>query len=348
VRGRDLQAAEAALAEGAEAAVAAGSRCVQARISVLRADIRNMQGTPNAETLAECERAAAVLEAGGDLDGLAEALAHVGKLRYWLEDFPGSAAALERAIACAKQAGNRRVQMRASHWLAVTFSVLPIPVDAAVTRAEQLLRDARGDAWAEADMLKPLCVLYAYQGRFADARAAITRSQAVLARLGAKPALAESAIPAALVGLHTGDPALAERYAREGYQAVRALGERGQYVNGLAGLLAEALYAQGRFDEARQTIEQALEAPVTGGDDMLSLQARLLARDGQFAEARELLSRAEASPFPHVFTAGSGLDARGQGRGGMAHRGPRAWPRPACAPPCGSTTTAGQQASPSG
>jgi hypothetical protein len=45
------------------------------------------------------------------------------------------------------------------------------------------------------------------------------------------------------VGLLTGDPAAAERYAREGYQAVRALGERGQYVNDLAGLLAEALYA---------------------------------------------------------------------------------------------------------
>ena len=294
----DLQAADAVLAQGAEAATAASDSCTQARISVLRADIRNMRGATNAETLAECERAAAVLEAGGDTDGLAEALTHAGKLRFALSDLPGSAEVLERAIACARQAGNRRVQMRASYWLAVTFHVLPIPVDAAVTRAERLLRDARGDLWAEADMLKPLCVLYAYQGRFADARAAITRSQAVLASLGAELALAESAIPAALVGLHTGDPAAAERYAREGYRAFRALGHRGGYVNGLAGLLAEALYAQGRFDEARQTIGQALEAPVVDGDYPLSLQAQLLARDGQFPEARQLLAQAEASLPP--------------------------------------------------
>ncbi|MGD0376802.1 MAG: hypothetical protein ABSB01_19725 [Streptosporangiaceae bacterium] len=55
--------------------------------------------------------------------------------------------------------------MRASHWLAVTFHELPIPADAAVRRAEQLLREASGDPWAEADLLKPLCVLYAYTGR---------------------------------------------------------------------------------------------------------------------------------------------------------------------------------------
>ena len=167
-----------------------------------------------------CQQAAAVLEAGGDLDGLGEALTHAGKLRFWLGDLTGSAEMLERAIACAKQAGNRRVQMRASHWLAVTFHTLPVPVDVAVTRTEQLLRDAGGDVWAEADMLKPLCALYAYQGRFADARAAITRSRAALTRLGAKLALAESAIPAALVALTAGDPAEAERYAKTGIPGV--------------------------------------------------------------------------------------------------------------------------------
>ena len=294
----DLQAADPVLAAGAETAAAAGARCAQARISALRADIRNMQGTPNAETLEHCERAAAVLESGGDLDGLAEALTHAGKLRFWLGDLTGSAEVLERAIACAKQAGNRRVQMRASHWLAVTFHVLPIPVDVAVTRAEQLLRDARGDAWAEADMLKPLCVLYAYVDRFADARTAITRSQAVLTRLGAKLALAESAIPAALVGLTAEDPAAAERYAREGYQAFRAMGEGGELMDGLVGLLAEALYAQGRFDEARRTVEQTQTAPVTIRYDKRLTEAKLLARRGQLTEARQVLSKVEASASP--------------------------------------------------
>ena len=106
--------------------------------------------------------------------------------------------------------------MRASHWLAVTFSLLAIPADAAVARTEQLLAEASGDPWAEADLLKPLCVLYAYVGRAADARAAIDRSQSMFTGFGAKLALAESAVPAAFAGLLIADPAAAERYARQG------------------------------------------------------------------------------------------------------------------------------------
>ena len=208
------------LSEGSEVAAAAGAPTVQARIRVLRADIRNLQGLGSAEALAECEAAAGVLESGGDLDGLAEALTSVGRLRFWLGDAAGSEEILERAIACARHSGNHRAQMRASHWLAVTFHVLPIPADTAIARTEQLLQDASGDLWAEADLLKPLCVLYAYLGRLADARAAIDRSQSIFAGFGAKLALAESAIPAALVGLIIGDPAAAERYAREGYAGV--------------------------------------------------------------------------------------------------------------------------------
>ena len=74
-----------------------------------------------AETLAECEAAAAVLESHGDLEGLAEALTAAGKLRFWLGEVAAGGEVLERAIACARRSGNSRAQMRASHWLAVTF-----------------------------------------------------------------------------------------------------------------------------------------------------------------------------------------------------------------------------------
>ena len=68
----ELQGAQAVLSDGIQ--VAAGVPAVQARIRVLLADVRNLQGAGIAETLAECEAAAAVLEAEGDLAGLAEAL----------------------------------------------------------------------------------------------------------------------------------------------------------------------------------------------------------------------------------------------------------------------------------
>jgi tetratricopeptide (TPR) repeat protein len=256
-----------------------------------------LRGLGNAEALAECEAAAAVLESEGDLDGLAEALTAAGRLRFWLGDIPASQVVLERAITCARHSGNRRTQMWASHWLAVTFSLLAIPADTGVARAEQLLQDASGDLWAEADLLKPLGVLYAHVGRVADARAAIDRSQSIFTGFGAKLALSESAVPAALVGLIIADPAAAERYARAGYEACRAMGERGVYVVDLAVLLADALYEQGRFDEAQQLIDRANAEPSSAtSSTTLLIEAKLLARRGQFAAARQLVGQAEALP----------------------------------------------------
>ena len=295
----DLEHADTVLSEGSQVAAGAGALAVQARIRVLRADIRDLQGGRHAEALAECEAAAAVLESEGDLEGLAEALTAAGRLRYSLGDVPASQIVLERAIDCARQSGNHRAQMRASHWLAVTFHVLPIPADAAVARAEQLLQEASGDPWAEADLLKPLSVLYAHIGRVADARAAIDRSQSIFAGFAAKLTLAESAIPAALMGLIIGDPVAAERYARKGYEACRAMGERGEYLVDLAVLLANALYDQGRFDEAQQLIDEASADPSPDkiGATWLT-EAKLLARRGQFAAARQLLGQAVAPMSP--------------------------------------------------
>ncbi len=297
LEGGDLDRADTVLSDGLEVAAAAGAPAVQARIRLLRADVRNLQGLGNAEALAECEAAAAVLESEDDLDGLANALTEVGRLRFWIGDIPASHITLERAITSARDSGNRRSQMRASHWLAVTFSLLAIPADAGTARAEQLLRDAGGDLWAEADMLKPLCVLYAHVGRVADARAAIGRSQSIFTGFGAKLALQESAIPAAITSLIIGDPAAAERYARQGYESCRAMGQHGGYVVDLAVLLADALYEQGRFDEAQQLIDQAKAEPSSATVSTTRLtQAKLLARRGQFAAARQLVGQVEALP----------------------------------------------------
>jgi tetratricopeptide (TPR) repeat protein len=259
--------------------------------------VRNLQGAGHAEMLAECEAAAAVLDAEGDLAGLAEALSAVGALRWGLGDVLAGGEVLERAIACARQSGHHRAQMRASKWLAVSYNVLPIPVGAAVARTEELLHDARGDTWAEADLLEALGVLYAYLGRSADARAAIDRSQSIFARSGAKLALAESAFPAGLAELTLGDPVAAERYYRAGYETFHAMGER-NYLVGMTLMLAEALYRQGRFDEAAQMIEQPRDETPAFYAVMALTRAKLLARRGQFAAARRLADEQEAQLPP--------------------------------------------------
>jgi tetratricopeptide (TPR) repeat protein len=223
-----------------------------------------------------------------------------GRAQFWLDDPAAATEALERAISYARQSGHHRAQMRASHWLAVTFRVLPLPADTAIARIEELLQAASGDLWAEADLLKPLCILYAYLGRATDARAALARSRGIFARFGAKFALAESGIPASVMEQALADPAAAERYLREAHEALRAMSER-RYLVVVTTRLAGALYAQGRFDEAQQMADEAQAADVPDADawsGALNLRAMLLARRGQLPAARRLLAEAEALITP--------------------------------------------------
>src|SRR5207248_1882676 len=76
-----------------------------------------------------------------------------------------------------------------------------------------------------------------------------------------------------------------------GYEICRAMGEQ-VYLSSIAGLLAEALYAQGRLDEAQQMTEEAQAAASPGDIDAQAhwraARAKLLARGGQFPAARAL------------------------------------------------------------
>jgi DNA-binding SARP family transcriptional activator/tetratricopeptide (TPR) repeat protein len=293
----ELSEAAEVTTEGLRVAAAAGLSAVQARVRVLLAEVHAHQGRPSAEALVECEAATAVLESEGDLLGLADAWLLAGKLHFWDGEPPAAQKALERASAYARQSGNRRAQTRARGWLASTFSELPIPADAALSRVEQLLQEATGDPWAEARILKCLSVQYAYAGRFAEARAVGTRAWSVFAGSAAKLEWAAGAIPAGLMELIAGDPVAAERYLKEGYEAFRATGERA-YLGTIAGVLAEALYAQGRLDEAHQMTEEAQAAAAPHDVDAQArwraTRAKLLARRGQFSTARRLAGQAVA------------------------------------------------------
>jgi hypothetical protein len=297
----DLTGAEAVLAEGAEAAAAGGMRAVQARIGILLAEIHSSRGRSIAETLAECEAATAILDSEGDLEGLAEAWLLAGKLRYWLGESPADQQACERALDYARQSGNHWAQVGAILWLVASLAPLPIPADAAIARAEQLLQEASGDPWAEAAVLGPLSALYAYAGRFAAARDAFARARSMFAGFGAKITWASGGFPGGQIELAAGDPAAAERVLREGYEALRAMGERGTLAT-FAGMLAEAVYLQGRLDEAQRLTEEA-EA-LAAGDDLdaqvrwRATRAKLLARRGQFPAARRLAAEAVALVAP--------------------------------------------------
>jgi tetratricopeptide (TPR) repeat protein len=293
----DLERAQAILAQGAEVAAAAGLPSTQARIGVLLAEIHAAQSGTYAEAIEACETAAPLLESEGDLEGLAEAWLMIGRTRFWDYDPLGAEEALERAADCARRSGNHRAELASTATLVSTFRDLPITADSAIARAEQLLEAATGDPWAEAAILRPLSLLPGYAGRFADARAAYTRSQAILTRAGANFDWAMCAALAGEIELIVGEPAAAEQILRQGDEALRAMGERAHRATTVA-MRAEAAYAQGHFGQAQRLTEEA-EA-LAGADDVdaqarwRATRAKLLAQRGQFPAAARLADEAVA------------------------------------------------------
>ena len=83
-------------------------------------------------------------------------------------------------------------------------------------------------------------------------------------------------------------PPAAEAELRRDYEALAAMGER-NYISTTAAFLAEALYRQGRDEEALRMTEESEE--IAAADDVAtqylwrSVRAKLVARQGRFDEA---------------------------------------------------------------
>ena len=92
-----------------------------------------------------------------------------------------------------------------------------------------------------------------------------------------------------------GDPVAAEREIRRGYELLEQIGERG-WLSTQAAYLAQALCAQGRYDEAERFTEISEEAGAS--DDVLTqvgwrqVRAKVLARRGDFERAEPLVREA--------------------------------------------------------
>ena len=298
----DLPHAEASLSEGSRAAAAAGAWTVQARIRVMLADIHAQLGRSGiAEAARESEAAAAVLETDGDLEGLAEAWLSIGQQRFFQGKGAASAYALERADAYARRSGNHYAQQEIARWLIVPSTELSIPADAAIGCAEQLREAAGCDPWAEASIVAQLSVLYAFVGRFADARAAIARSQSAFTGSGAKLSWAECQMQFRLDRDDGREPCRGRAGAtRRMRSAARDGGTRVPIRR--PGHARPCRYAQGCFGEAQRLTEE-VEA-LCSADDIAEqvrwrlARAKVLARRGQFRAARQLAGEAEALAAP--------------------------------------------------
>lgn len=206
-------------------------------------------------------------------------------------------ATLDRALAAARRAGDRR---RANTVLAIApLAALwgPSPVTRASGRCldvVRVLRITQGAPAVEAVALSCQGVLEALRGRTDAARRMIASARKLVEELGITQRLLEVEVFGGLVQLLEGDAPAAERSLRAAYGGLRDLG-LGIDAARAAALLARALLAQDRVEEAEALSH---ESEALAGDDLKAaiawrgVRAEALARRGEHAAAVELASRA--------------------------------------------------------
>ena len=271
------------LADGSER-LRAWHVCFAGQLAVLT-DPKSLRAT--AEAVAG---AAEELASADDTAGLAKAhsvhalaLARLGKIG-------DCEAALDRALAAARRAHDRR---RANGVLAgAPLAALwgPSPVTRASGRCldvVRVLRITQGAPAVEAVALRCQAVLEALRGRIDAARRMIGSARRMLEELGITHRLLEAEVFAGLIDLLDGDAPAAERCLRSAYEGLRRHG-LGIDAAQAAAYLGRALLAQGRAADAERLTE---ESEALAGDDLQAaiawrgVRAEALARRGEHAAA---------------------------------------------------------------
>ena len=290
-------AAEAALEDSIASAAGLGEvgQETSARLELLLQRILVDPGKVEGRVEDQVDAAVPVLERLGDEDGLARASLLLANLRIIEGQWEAAALAIEQVIVHAQRLGDRVREIRLGPQLA-SFALLgPTPVEQAIAITEEMIGRSGGERKSEAVLLRTLAHLHAMQGRFDAAREEYRRGRAMLEELGWVFLAALTSLESGPIEMLAGDPAAAESELRRDYDALDRLGER-SFITTVAAYLAEALYRQGRTEEADRFA--SFSAQVAAPDDVLTqllwrgVRAKLLALEGGVADAERVASEA--------------------------------------------------------
>jgi class 3 adenylate cyclase/tetratricopeptide (TPR) repeat protein len=213
------------------------------------------------QVAASVGEAAARLAEAGDQTGEAKAHSVHALALARLGQVGDCEAALDRALAAARQAGDRRLANAVLAGAPVAALWGPSPVTRASGRCLDVVRVLRITAGApavEAVALRCQAVLEALRGRVEAARRMLGSAHRTLEDLGLTHRLLETEVFAGLVDLLDGDAAAAERRLRGAYEELRSR-DLGVDAAQAGSLLARALLRQGRDDEA-EALSHEVEA----------------------------------------------------------------------------------------
>jgi DNA-binding SARP family transcriptional activator len=292
----DFERAESVLAEVIAAASAAGDPVLEARGQLIRLRLRLLTDPGATEDVAsEGQRLVETFEEAGDERLLAKAW----ELLAWAPWFRCRAAAteqaLQRAIEYARRAGDARTEAQSLNLSVGAAFFGPMPVTEAIRLCEEIRAQPGQQRRMIASALRALAGLKAMAGSFSEARELVASNKEVLGELGLRVTAASAAETYGIVEMLAGDPAAAERELAWGYGILDEIGEAKTFPD-LAAKLAEALYAQGRDDEAFELSDVSKQATapddLSAGVQWRAVQAKLLARRGDTGAAEALAREA--------------------------------------------------------
>jgi class 3 adenylate cyclase/tetratricopeptide (TPR) repeat protein len=297
-------------AETTQAAEASGDSGLRAHAVILNLWIRlftDPEGWAD-EAEKEATRAAAAFEDLGDARGLTKAwsllaLVHILRCRFGPAEH-----AWREAAAHANRSGDRRDELESLAWVPLMIWAGPTEAEAGIARCNEIREHVGGDRKAVASTLIARAVFEAGLGRIDEGRACIGDAKALLSEAALtvwlRGPLAQFAGWAELLA---GDAEAAERELRAGYDVLSEIGEVA-WLSTVAAILGEAVYLQGRVDEAEELAN--VSESVSGPDDVYShvtwraVRAKVHGRRGEAVDAerlaREAVALAETGDFLHL------------------------------------------------
>ncbi|HET9507900.1 MAG TPA: hypothetical protein VFO81_08140, partial [Gaiellaceae bacterium] len=293
----DLSWADKVLTEAVEAAATSGDRGLAAHALVQRGLLRLFTApdvTPS-EARQVAEQAIGVFEELGDELGLARAWRLVAQAHYLDRRGEPSVEAAKLALGHARRAADPFEEREIVEWLGIAFILGPSSAAAAEAACRSLLVELAGRPPLEVNILGTLAYLVAIQGRSDEFSELMERAERLVDPV--EEWIWQVPVHFAWVSLLRTKPEAAEQALRPDYEQLKRIGEKSHFCS-IASVLAQAVYAQGRYGEADALVTEAAHA--ARANDVhtqivwRSTRAKILARRGDLESAERLAREAVA------------------------------------------------------
>jgi class 3 adenylate cyclase/tetratricopeptide (TPR) repeat protein len=283
-----------------ELATASGDPGRSAMASILDLYMRSFTSPESwaEEAEREARSAMATFRQLGDDRGLARGWSLLGLVDLTKGQFAAAQEAWTKAAEHAAAAGERRDELEALCWSLVSLWAGPTTVHQGLARSLSVQERAGTDHKTRATAMFIRAAFEAARGETSVARRLLEQARSLLQEVALTTWIAGPlAQVAGIVEQTAGDPEAAERELRSGYTTLLEAGEM-IWTPTVAALLAQAVYAQGRFDEAMALAESSRD--MAGNDDVISqvlwrrAAAPVLAHRHQGQDAEQLAREALA------------------------------------------------------